>query len=183
MGGPPPWRGSILRGARRTMLDLHAPPDFIPPPARRTAKLARLALPALLGLAAIPRPASAAPVFSAPFLAFDTGLNPRSVAVGDLDRDGRPDLVLASNVSNTVTYLRGRGDGTFLPRSESSTGDGPTSVEVGDLNGDGNPDLAVANAGSGTVSVLLGAGAGSSFSRTDFATGSLPSAVAIGDLN
>ena len=34
----------------------------------------------------------ASPLFAAPFLSFDTGINPSSVAVGDLNADGKPDL-------------------------------------------------------------------------------------------
>ena len=115
-------------------------------------------------------------------LDFATGTNPRSVAIGDLNGDGKPDLVVANYVS-TVSVLLGDGAGGFGAKTDFATGPGPISVAIGDLNGDGKPDLVVANTTSNTVSVLLGNGAGGFGAKTDFATGSVPYSVAIGDLN
>ena len=84
------------------------------------------------------------------------GDGPNSVAVGDLDRDGNPDLAIANLDSNGVSVLSGNGDDTFDPKTDHPTGSGPFSVAVGDFDRDGNPDLATANAGSNDVSVLLG---------------------------
>src|SRR5207249_1694859 len=109
----------------------------------------------LLALAAS---VQAGPLFSAPFQSFDTGAFPVSVAIADLNADGRPDLAVATAGSNTVSVLLGNGDGTFRDKSEYFAGITPYSVTIGDLNGDGKPDLAVAN--SGSVSVLLGNGTG-----------------------
>src|SRR6516165_12226270 len=60
------------------------------------------------------------PGFLAP-LAFDDGSDPRSVAVGDFNSDGIPDLAVAnfgtppSFSDSGVSVLLGKGDGTFLP--------------------------------------------------------------------
>src|SRR5438046_887188 len=48
---------------------------------------------------------------------YGTGNAPYSVAIGDLNRDGKPDLAVA-NGANTVSVLRGNGDGTFAPKSD-----------------------------------------------------------------
>ena len=76
------------------------------------------------------------------------GSYPYSVAIGDLNGDGRPDLAVAnSTASNNVGVLLGQSGGTFAPAvTYSSGGIEPASVAIGDLNGDGRPDLAVANA-------------------------------------
>ena len=76
---------------------------------------------------------------------FATGPVPVSVAIGDLNGDGKPDLAVANCDSNTVSVLLGNGDGTFGAKTDFATGSGPGSVAIGDLNGDGKPDLAVAN--------------------------------------
>src|SRR5207247_1003460 len=92
---------------------------------------------------------------------FATGLTPFSVAVGDVNGDGKPDLAVANYNSNTVSVLLGNGNGTFQAAQNFATGATPRSAAVADLNGDGKPDLAVANYGSNTgitVSVLLGNG-------------------------
>jgi predicted nucleotidyltransferase len=79
--------------------------------------------------------------------------NPRSIAIGDFNRDSLADLVVANPTSNTVAVLPGRGDATFQPVVTLTAGTSPGSVAVGDFNGDGNPDVAVANMGSNDVSV------------------------------
>jgi hypothetical protein len=101
------------------------------------------------------------PGFVAP-LAFDAGGSPLSVAVGDFNLDGTPDLAVANNTTGgTVSVLLGNGDGSFQAPRSFAVGRSPRSVAVGDFNGDGTPDLAVANQGDRTVSVLLGNGDGS----------------------
>src|SRR5204863_10215991 len=78
-----------------------------------------------------------------------------SVAVGDFNGDGRPDLAVANSVADVVSVLLGNGDGTFQDAANYRTGNGPVSVHVSDFDGDGKPDLAVASRNSDTVSVLL----------------------------
>jgi hypothetical protein len=128
-------------------------------------------------------PAIAHPLLGT-FLNFDTGSAPVSVAVGDLDGDGKPDLVTANAGSNTVSVLLGNGNGTFAPKMDYGTDLGPRSVAIGDVNGDGMPDLVTSNYYYGSsVSVLLGKGNGTFATATNYPTSSNPNSVAIGDLN
>ena len=112
-----------------------------------------------------------------------TGSGPFAVAVGDFNGDGRADLAVANNGSNSVTILLGNGGGTFVVASSPSTGSSPRAIAVGDFNGDGRLDLAVANQFSNTVSILLGNGDGTFFATASPGTGSQPRAIAVGDFN
>src|SRR5205809_482726 len=62
-------------------------------------------------------------LFAAQFLSFDTGNLPLSVAIGDLNGDGKPDLATANN---TVSVLLGNGDGSFGMKTDYGTGSGPS---------------------------------------------------------
>ncbi len=112
-----------------------------------------------------------------------TGSGPTEVRVGDLNGDGRKDLVIEDNGANTVSVLLGRGDGTFAPRVTYPTGNGPWSLRLGDVNNDGKLDIVTANRTASTVSVLLGRGDGTFAAKTDFTTGTNPESLALGDVN
>jgi hypothetical protein len=120
---------------------------------------------------------------------FAAGSYPVSVAVADVNGDGRPDLVVA-NETTTVSVLLGNGNGTFQSPVSYTVGLSPTSVAVADVNGDGHPDLVTANSGSSysprvgkTVSVLLGNGNGTFQAAQNFTTDSRPSSVVVADVN
>ncbi len=113
---------------------------------------------------------------------FATGVDPDSLAIGDVNGDANPDLIVANPNSNTVSVLLGNGDGTFQVQQTLATGNVPMQVVVGDVNGDGKPDLVVANAYSNTVSVLLGNGNATFQAQQTFAAGTRPRSVAIADV-
>lgn len=123
-----------------------------------------------------------------------------SVAISDLNRDGKLDLVVsnpgsiwnpASAVTGRVSVLLGNGDGSFQPAVvQNFLPAFPYSVAVGDFNGDGNDDLAVANFGKpmnmpdfSGVSVLLGNGDGTFQNPVNYAAGTEPDFVVVGDFN
>ena len=114
---------------------------------------------------------------------FTVGTKPASVAVGDVNRDGIPDMVVANSGANSVSVLLGVGNGAFQPQQTFATGRRPASVVIADVNSDGRPDLVVANNRGGTVSVLLGNGNGSFQTQRAFATGAGAFSVAVADVN
>jgi hypothetical protein len=131
------------------------------------------------------------------------GVNFSSIAVGDYNRDGRPDLLVsgstAPNSSSPVTInlYRNNGDGTFTDVAPAAglytdpthnTGVEQGSVAWGDYNSDGWPDILVSGVGpggSGSTKVLNNNGNGT-FTQDASAT-ALPwqqqNAAAWGDYN
>ena len=119
---------------------------------------------------------------------FIVGSSPRSVAVGDFNNDGKPDVAVAIQFSKSVSILLGTGGGSFGPETSFGVGISPVSVAVGDFNNDGKLDLATANSTGANVSILLNTCPASctmpSFGpKTDFQVGFGPEFVAIGDFN
>jgi DNA/RNA endonuclease YhcR with UshA esterase domain len=112
-----------------------------------------------------------------------TGIYPQSVAVGDFNGDGIPDLAVGNLQGDGVTILLGNGDGTFTAAASLGPGNYiSTSVAVADFNGDGKADIAVTNSHA-NVSVFLGNGDGTFTLQSNSRTGSYPVAIAVGDFN
>jgi hypothetical protein len=93
-----------------------------------------------------------------------------SVAVADVNGDGKPDLLVVNGCASynncfngTVGVLLGNGDGTFqTAMTYTSGGLNPVSLSVADVNLDGKLDILVTNWGTytNTVGVLLNNGDG-----------------------
>ena len=89
-----------------------------------------------------------------------------ALAVGDLNRDGKPDLIVArswdSYENGFLSLLLNSGDGSFPERLDYRVGPegdtiGDLGLAVGDLNGDARPDVASVDGSTHTVTVLLSA--------------------------
>jgi glucose/arabinose dehydrogenase len=124
---------------------------------------------------------------------YTAGDGPHSMRAGDLNGDGKIDLVTANESSNDVSVLLGNGNGAFAPVVNYATGSVPKGVAIGDINGDGKLDLATANTagnypdqdnpGGNTISVLLGNGNGTFGAPTAYTTGRTPFSLNIADFN
>ena len=103
-----------------------------------------------------------------------------SVAVADVNGDGKPDIV-----TSTVGVLLGNGDGTFQTEVTYGSGGSAYSVALADVNGDGKPDIVVANNDDiATVGVLLGNGDGTFQTAVTFGTGATYAySAAVADVN
>jgi uncharacterized delta-60 repeat protein len=128
--------------------------------------------------------------FAAPVTIF-VGSSPMQVAVGDLDGDGKLDLVVVNDSSGTVSVLRNTstpGNISFAPKFDLAAASDCRSVLVRDLDGDGKPDIVIASAGSSLISVYQNLSTpgnlttNSFAARVDYATGGSPLMVTAGDL-
>jgi hypothetical protein len=86
------------------------------------------------------------------------GNTPTALALGDVNGDGKADVVVANDYAGMIAVLLGNGDGTFQSGSLLTESLGP-GLAVGDFNRDGNLDLVVNN--NGNLDVLLGLANGS----------------------
>lgn len=120
-------------------------------------------------------------------IALTTGVEPRSVAGGDLDGDGKADLAVVNGGSNTMSIFRNTstvGALSFAAKVDVTTGTAPFSVSLGDIDGDSKVDLAVANFTSGTVSVFKNNSTSGNInlaSKVDFTSTTQPRSVFIAD--
>ncbi len=112
----------------------------------------------------------------------DLGKQVSSVALADLNQDGKLDLIAANSADNQVGVLLGNGDGTFSSQVPYAVGVGPSGVVVADFDGDGLPDVAVANLKNSTVSLLHGNGDGTLKTAVAYPVGMGPDALAALDL-
>ena len=87
---------------------------------------------------------------------------PSTISIRDINADGRPDLIIGNQGSNTVSVLlnttpmHGASAVSFAAQQTFTVGTGPFgNLGVGDLNGDGRPDIVVADFSGNTMSVLL----------------------------
>src|SRR5262249_31254777 len=113
------------------------------------------------------------------------GAYPRAAAIGDLNGDGKPDIVIVGGYANGwVSVLLGDGTGKFGAALDQPTGQGrATDVALGDFNGDGKRDVAITKADSYKILFLLGNGAGGFSSTASVTATSEPTKIAAGDLN
>jgi autotransporter-associated beta strand protein len=111
--------------------------------------------------------------------------NPHALAVGDVNGDGIPDLIVAADGNSVVRVLLGNGDGTFQNSLPAISIYAPIAVALGDFNGDGILDLAVTDNSNltGTLDILLGNGDGTFQAPVSYSVDYYPKDVLVGDVN
>lgn len=114
-------------------------------------------------------------------LQISSKLGPQVLAVADMNRDGKLDIV-SGNAANNVSVFISLGGSGFQTLPPQPVSNGPIAVVVGDVNADTIPDVAVSNLNSQDVSVLEGVGDGSVRAGKQFLAGRFPSGLATADV-
>ena len=113
--------------------------------------------------------------------------DPTALIVGDVDGDGRGDVVSMeeNSVGTDVEVFHNRGDGTFSAAMAFTAADGTSqnSLLAADLDGDGRPDLVTKSAVGGGVTVLMNAGAGAFSAPLGYLSGVSVSAMRLADVD
>jgi|GEM_PF-1148614 len=118
---------------------------------------------------------------------------PASLVTGDLNKDGKLDVVVSSGSFGAAQILLGDGTGKFSVGPAYQTVESGRNMHITDLNLDGNPDIVVGggdpaaitpNENSGEIAVLFGKGDGSFYGTPSFPTrGSVATDLTTADLN
>jgi hypothetical protein len=116
------------------------------------------------------------------------GACPMDLLIDDFNGDGHADIVSANTdnypaLGNSVSLLRGYGNGTFQAEARFGTGAAPISLDVGDFDGDGRKDLIVANERSNDLSLLAGKSNGGFAHEKRLAAAGLPETVRVAQLD
>jgi hypothetical protein len=89
---------------------------------------------------------------------YPIGSGPYTIATGDIDNNGTPDLVVANNGLNFITLFQNRSTPDsidFSLRSDITVGTNPYGVAIGDLDGDNKAEIAVSTQGSTNALYIL----------------------------
>jgi len=124
---------------------------------------------------------------------YTVGDGPHGLRAGDLNADGRLDLVTVNELSNNITVLLGGANGAFTVLNTFATGLVPKMLAIVDIDGDGandvvNTDTAdnyptCCHPGGDQVSVLYGNNTGALSARQDFTVGLTPFSIVAADFN
>src|SRR5207237_940145 len=92
---------------------------------------------------------------------YRTGKSPLSLAIADLNGDGKPDLAIANEDAYSVSVFVNRGDGSFQAKLDYRTGKNPNSLAIADRKGrvvSEQPRFGSVLAGGGKVNVVVSRG-------------------------
>jgi hypothetical protein len=106
-----------------------------------------------------------------------------ALALGDVNGDGKLDIVTSNDGFSNVAVELGNGDGTFQLPSFYGTFTRARSLALCDLNKDGKLDVIVTDSDIHKISVFLGNGTGTFPSYVNYDVGANPSSITTADIN
>ena len=133
-----------------------------------------------------------------PNLELSTGTQPIAMALGDLNKDGQPDIVVVNQSDNNISVILGKNATAVLGQqttycisdtscaglsNDPATDYAPIAAATADLNGDSVPDFVIVNEDDNSISVFLGKGDGTFQVPVIYSVGQGPGFVSVADLS
>jgi len=119
-------------------------------------------------------------VWTLPEARYSIGHPVSNVAVGDLNGDGKPDIVaVTADGTNLIILLLNTGTGNFVQGATVQAGMGASQVALCDFNQDGILDIAVLNTGDATIGIFRGNGDGTFQTMEPYSVGANPTAFTV----
>jgi len=116
-------------------------------------------------------------------LSVSDGAKPSAISISDVNKDGKPDILVAETGCNTVGILLNNGNRNWSEPTNIPCGQKPRWVLPTDLDNDSEIDLVVSNRDDGSITVLLSKGGNLFGTRTDYQVGTYPRSIDTVDLN
>ncbi len=117
-----------------------------------------------------------------PAVDYKAGTSPSSIALGDIDGDGKLDIVVG-NGTNGVNVLLGHGDGTFATAVPHKSGWQADRIALSDLDGDGRLDIVASSPNGPSVETLHNLGGNTFESFGAYMAGGSVQQLVLTDLN
>lgn len=125
----------------------------------------------------------------APVVNFANGVLTFAIAAGDLDADGKPDIIVSSIGDQKISVFRNTstpGTISFAPKINYTPGSSPYGISIGDITGDGKPEIVVANFVTNNISIFKNNGSVGTISfggPFNVAVGQGPRSVCVQDID
>ena len=122
-------------------------------------------------------------------ITFPTAVDPYSITTTDLDGDGKLDIIVANNGSNSISVFKNNssnGNISFANKIDFVAGFGPRYVCAGDLNGDGKVDIVVVNSLSNSISIFQNSSTSTNIfflPKVDVITSTFPQKASLADFD
>ena len=117
-----------------------------------------------------------------PAVDYRAGVSPSSIALGDIDGDGKLDIVVGNGI-NGISVLLGHGDGTFATAVPHESGWQADRIALSDLDGDGRIDIVASSPTGPFVETLHNLGGNTFESLGAYRAGGSVQGLALMDLN